>query len=372
MKNNPFIKESIEVSEMIGRKDEIWEITAAIDNAINGKPSLLVLTGARGIGKTFLLQRAEKIAARSRCLSVYLHVQRKEKSQYILKRLLEEMYDNLKNMLSQKIIPLRFERVIPTYREEIKNRNFKENATEEFLKYIKNVCSKIKENVNGIAFFIDNIENSADRLNFFEVLIKICEIFEKQKIPCLFVLSASSPVATIDVKETKEAFRIIKLIGLTEHESRELIEKLLKDTKITIGEECIKSIIEDCEGYPAILLTVCRVLFDKIKEKEKQITKGHYLANSNAIIKELSREVFDSLYEQTSLTEREILKIIAYDKANAMHVSAISRKMKKPLGTVTRLVLRLLESGNLIRIERGKYKIFNRLYGKYVLVSNLY
>ena len=50
-----------------------------------------------------------------------------------------------------------------------------------------------------------------------------------------------------------------------------------------------------------------------------------------------------------------------------MHVSDIAEELGKPLGPVTALTRRLLDRGQIIKLGRGKYRIFAKLYAKYVM-----
>jgi hypothetical protein len=359
MKQNPFIKDTIDQADIVGRKDELAAIANAIDSTIGGMNILLAIIGPKGVGKTMLLRRAQLIANRSKCLSVYIRMRRRENVANFTKRLLEETIERCIDAVSQKILPLRFEKFFSNDALIAKSRITEQNAVEEFSNTIATIYNKIKNSLNALVFLIDDFDKG-DGENA-TVLSKISSQLEKNKVRCLFIVSTTSQFFI------NEHYKIIEVKGLTEHEMRELINKLLQQTKIKIGEECMKSLIDDSEGNPAVLLTACWVLFNRVSEKEKLITKGHYIANRSAMMAALGMEIFDEIYENTSLTEREILKLMASEES--MRVSEISKKMRKPLGVITRLILRLMKSGNVVRLERGRYKIFNRLYGKYLLLK---
>ena len=48
------------------------------------------------------------------------------------------------------------------------------------------------------------------------------------------------------------------------------------------------------------------------------------------------------------------------------HVSDVAKAIGKPLGPVTALMKRLLDRGAVVKMDRGKYRIFSRLYARYV------
>ncbi len=163
-----------------------------------------------------------------------------------------------------------------------------------------------------------------------------------------------------------EFLRPLALRPFGEHEARELVEKALKKGPPKMGEECLQSILSDSGGNPRLMKEICFTIYGRLRDNEKVITKGHYLAYLPQITGSLSREWFGRMYHETPHSERAVLAAIA-GQEGGMHVSDVAKTLKKPLGPVTALVGRLLESGQIVRVDRGKYRVFARLYAKYVL-----
>lgn len=151
---------------------------------------------------------------------------------------------------------------------------------------------------------------------------------------------------------------------LTSIEAHDLVLKSLKSTSIKMGEECISTLLDESGGNPKIFKLLCWFLFEKLKPSEKIITKGHYLAYSQAILAFLSREFFGKLLSVVSKKESLIIK--CFSNSDVLSVNEISGLSKIPLSEVTSMVLRLQKKGLLIKVERGKYRIFARLFAKYV------
>jgi hypothetical protein len=152
----------------------------------------------------------------------------------------------------------------------------------------------------------------------------------------------------------------------SEHDARELVEKALKEKKLKMGEECFRSIMADTYGNQKLFKSVCRYIFERLRDDEKVMTKGHYLAYLPYIMSMLSRESFGRMYQETPPAEREILLELA-EEDKGMHVSDVAEGLGKPLGPVTALTKRLLDRGQIVRIERGKYRVFSKLYARYIL-----
>jgi hypothetical protein len=176
---------------------------------------------------------------------------------------------------------------------------------------------------------------------------------------------AFAVTSTREIGAESEVMREIALKPFAEIETRELLERALKKGPPKMGEECLQSILADSGGNPRLLKTVCYSIYEKLRDNEKVISKGHYLAYLPQIMGSLSREWFGRLYRDIPQGERAILHILAKEE-DGMHVSDIAKMAGKPLGPTTALTKRLLDRGQIVRIGRGKYRIFSKLYMRYV------
>lgn len=122
----------------------------------------------------------------------------------------------------------------------------------------------------------------------------------------------------------------------------------------------------DTGGNPRLLKAVCRHVYDRLKDSEKIINKGHYLAYLPYIMSMLSGEWFGRMYQKTPEAERRILAVMARN-GEGMHVSDVARTLGRPLGPTTALVGRLLDRGQITRLDRCKYRVFAGLYARYVM-----
>jgi predicted transcriptional regulator len=110
-------------------------------------------------------------------------------------------------------------------------------------------------------------------------------------------------------------------------------------------------------------------MYEKLGDKEKVITKGHYLNYLPQAMELLANEWFGRVYNEIPNAERDVLKVLARE-FEGMKISEIAKKLRKPLGPVSALVRRLVDGGQVVKVERGHYRIFCMLYGKYVLQRN--
>ncbi len=341
---NPFTPGIQKPEELVGRKEEVNLFNSYLSSTTAGQPVFMLVIGTKGIGKTSLLRYYQAIAEKNRALAVLF---RSHKSDG-----LQRLIDELENTINEKIS---LGTLTKKYAEILKNVKINEDNGQ---KVLENIYHDLKKDLSAVVFLIDDVHNIS---NLLRKLISLFTKLADKKIPYMLVLSSSGE---LHLHEAKELFRPIYVSELNQKDMTEFIEKTLAVNKLKMGEECLHTIIEDSQGHPLVLLTICWTIYDKIKENEKIISRGHYTAYLPTIMNNLSRELFDDLYEETSPGEREVLIAFANGEAS---VSDIAVQLNKPLNTVTTLVLRLAESGNLRKVARGRYKIFNRLYGKYVI-----
>jgi len=328
-------------NELIGRKEEINLFNSYLSSTIAGQPVFMLVIGTKGMGKTSLLRSFQIIAEKNRALAVLFRAHKSDE----IKRLIEELQDTINEKISLNLLSKKYVGLL--------NRP-KINQAE--LGKFEAIYENLKKEIPAIVFLIDDISQLTQ--GSLKDLIDIFSKLSDKKIPYMLVLSATG-----DLHLAKELFRPVYVSQINERDIKELIETALAPRKLKMGDECLHAIIDDSQGHPFVLLTICWTIYDKIKENEKVISKGHYIAYLPTIMHNLARELFDDLYEETSQGERAVLRAFANGEAS---VSNIAAQLNKPLNTVTTLVLRLAKSGNLTKIARGRYKIFNRLYGKYV------
>ncbi len=328
---NPFVPWEEDPDRIYGRKEET-RIFNSFSNAASSKQGGgMVVVGGPGLGKTFLLRHFRHQAEKNGLLAPYVKAERREDIRSVVGKIHYEL--SLLPGYTVKKAPKTFDGVA--------------EIAESFGRF-------------GVIFFIDDLDNMkrAD-----EALSRISRTLRsgwgRRRVSFLM-----SSTRVFRIKS--EIISTLALRPLDEHDARELVEKALKKGPPRMGEECLHSIMTDSGGNPRIFKSICRHVYDRLRDTEKVISKGHYLAYSPYIMSMLSREWFGGMYQETPEAERQILRVLA--KSNGeMHVSDMARKLGKPLGPVTALTRRLLDRGQIVKVGRGKYRIFAKLYAKYVV-----
>ena len=332
---NPFAYMEESPGGVSGRRYENGIFDAFANAASSKQPQLLLISGGPGSGKTFLMRHFRHEAEKRGMLAAYARAETGENAASIISRLYQE------TMLLQgaegAAHPQTFEALIHAL-ERAGERHF------------------------GIVIFIDDADNLRKEGEVFSSIIKLAAALEGKEAVG-FALSTG-----VEPRLAPEQGILLRLKPLDEHEAKEFIDKGL-GKELRMGEECLHSIMSDSGGNPRLVRTVCRHIYERLKDNEKVITKGHYLAYLPYIMSMLSGEWFGTMYQDTPDAERKILALMAKSDWE-MHVSDIAKALGKPLGPVTALMKRLLDSGQVVRPGRGRYMIFAGLYARYVAQRN--
>jgi hypothetical protein len=338
---NPFAFLDENPEAVSGRKYEAGIFNDFASAASAGQARVLVVEGGPGSGKTHLMRYFMREAEKKGMLAPYVRVEKGEGVAGVIGRICQETA------------------LLHGFRRSVANPETFGALARALEHWAAGRHSGAGRHF-GIVVFIDDADNmrkAGDAVTSITGLVAAMH----GRTAVSFVLGSTRELRAGGAPET------VTTMGLKhfdEHEAKEAIDKGLgKEPKM--GEECLHNIMDDTNGNPRLIKTVCRHLYDRLRDNEKVINKGHYLAYLPYIMSMLSGEWFGRMYQKAPASEREILAAMA-ESREGMHVSDIARQLGKPLGPTTALMKRLLDSGQITRIGRGKYRIFAGLYARYV------
>ncbi|MFN7991436.1 MAG: AAA family ATPase [Candidatus Micrarchaeia archaeon] len=300
---------------------------------ISRQGGVIAVIGGPGGGKSSLLRHFRHVAEKQGMLSVMVKAEKGEDERSVVDKLYSEM-------------------AFPPGAKP-------EAGAPHDLEGLVRALDRADKKAFGAIVFIDDIDRMRKSPEFVrKIVASSLSNWGKRQIG--FVISS-----TKELRGGSDRMTLMRLAPFGAHEAAEMMERALKKGPPKMGEECLSSILSDSGGNPRLIKSVCRHIYDKLRDNEKVITKGHYLGYFQHIMSMLSSEWFGRMYQETPGAEREILRELARNEGG-MHVSDIAKKLGKPLGPVTALTKRLLDSGQIIRMDRGKYAVFARIYGRYV------
>ena len=120
------------------------------------------------------------------------------------------------------------------------------------------------------------------------------------------------------------------------------------------------------EGHPFVLSAYLATAYTKMKSGEIELKKEHFDAADLEFVKRVLSPFFSRFYDQAAKNSRRILIEIA-KKNGESTLSELSEIMKKENNELSPYLAKLVQDGAILRIDRGKYTLFHKLLGKYIL-----
>lgn len=141
------------------------------------------------------------------------------------------------------------------------------------------------------------------------------------------------------------------------------INKKLNSVNISIDQESLNFICRKSEGHPYVLVAMCYLLFDSLAEGENQLDLSLINRAEEKIYAKLAQDFFSPMYHPLTPKAKEILQKIARNVADLSFTFSEAVSWTKREGNyVSPYILELWRKGILNKQERGKYKIFHRLF----------
>jgi type II secretory pathway predicted ATPase ExeA len=377
--SNPFNRGIPDPTEIVGRYEQIKVFRSYLDATINRKPISMSVIGIRGIGKTTLLRKYENIVESSNGIAIRIDMLEGDDLESMCKKILYELSVKIREKSMLKILSSKIGRFLKSYSIEIKYNEFglkietvrdKEQILSTVLKEkLIEVWKNVGNEVSSIVFLIDEseyLENITGALMFLRnVFSRLAEFNCGYTIVLSGKLTFHKKMSELFSPLTRY-FHPLELGPLTESEVKELIDSELAKTSIEMSDKCLKLILQESQGHPYVVVTMCWVLYDRLPQSENVITELHFKACSESIMGMLSRELFRGMYEKTPEYERNVLNQIA-KFGGYLTTSKISEMLGVRSTTIGPALARLVDRGCLIKPSRGKYQIFHPLFARYIM-----
>ncbi|MEM4360173.1 MAG: ATP-binding protein [Candidatus Bilamarchaeaceae archaeon] len=338
MKNNPFLPWKI-TENIIGMREERRLLSVFLDRLFSGKAGIAVCRGPPGTGKTTLLKLAQAQGKGAGALSAFVKAGKREKESSIVRALKAEFESELSKLSEGGDLA-------PS-----KVRLFSQEGVGTF-NQLFSAIGKIVGRM-PILIIVDDIDLAQHPI---EILRSIAKDTEKY--------SAAVIVSTTKNIILPPGAFLIELRPVREEEFRAYVEENTRKG-IRLGEECLKAIYTDSGGNPKVIQFVLWQLYDAAKETDKIITRAHYTANIRNALALLSHEWFSKQYFEASDEEKRILRRLA--QVGEASVTELAIALRKRPGPVATLLLRLEARGDILKVARGRYKVFCPLYAKFIL-----
>jgi len=378
MRKNPFTPGlPADPEQFVGRKNEIRIFTQSLEQSFYGNPQNLAIMGERGIGKSSLLRKFEKIAEDKNCLVIRRDVDASVNSlQMLAYCILYALKEEGKRFFSRrkkaKNDVLEF---FEKHKVAIEISGFGgsiEKAPpvaiqEEFCKKLAEIAKAVQTEVPAIVIMLDEAEHLQNIEGAWGFIRSVfTRLLENGYHFCIIVSGKLGLFKNIkEIFSPMERFFFPKEIDLLiPQETIEAIEKPMSSEGITVTDEVKKMLVEYTDGHPFIVQVFGFYLFESGKSK---IDKKAFEEQLSIILDRLKAQVFKDRFDSASPDERRILEILSNSRKKVFKVADILPFLKKKNVPYTRNLLeRLVKKDCLRKVGPGQYALFHRLFGLYV------
>lgn len=377
MPANPFNPGSpVDPNDFVGRVQEIESFRRKLRQTEDGSLASMAVAGGYGIGKTSFLHKCKVIAEEDNALSIYFslneldELNRETLSKILIERLQEKVNEEviLQRISSSIIQTLR--KIKVKIGSSVELRMSEDNEISTNLHSALSLAWKALQNhKKAIVFLIDEArvleKNRADLVLYLRAVLEQLQI---NKTPVMIVpggkLTISGPSGT-GFSPLVRTFPPAILENFTKNESKLFIKRKLEKIQFSIGDDVLDKVYDVTEGHPFVLSAYMATAYSKMRSGEKELKKEHFEAADIEFVKRVLFPFFSRFYDQAGKTSKRIL--IEMAKRNGeITLSDLSDILEKGYNELSPYLAKLVQDGAIIRIDRGKYKLFHKLLGKYI------
>lgn len=382
VKPNPFTPQSgWEPKSFKGRENQLSNFKKSIKDAIlTDRPNHTIILGDWGIGKTSLLKLLKKIAQEEGYLASFCSIPKfteKDATSDVVNLIIEELFRGFPVIKGISQLKEEIEGIgvsVAGFGGQI-TRKKKARSPQTLLADIllllwKHLNSKLA------VILIDDIQN-------FNVIPQVMDILRlvlsREEIISntnyLFVLTSTPQGWDYFLDKHDPIGRFFRKRELIENLSKDdtikIITETLKGTGVKFNKEIVGSIYSYTMGHPYELQVLCSNLYES--QIKGLVSNEQWNTAFKTTLLDLGHDYFDSLYRKASDREEALLGLMCNGNSEMtikdMQESICEIDKSYPVKDVRLYIYRLVEKGLLRRMDKGKYRIIDNMFGEYLRLA---
>lgn len=347
-----------------GRDDDIRNVEQMFDALTMNIPTQsIIFSGLRGVGKTVLINRLQKLAEDKDIFCKHIEVEERNDfvsqiascSQAFLRKVsTKEKFKNLiqKPLDAIKALVVSFDPNDNTFslslqeKELYKSTNLTQSLTEVFT----TIGETAYKSETPICFFIDEIQYMKSK----ELGSLIAALHRTNQLGYpVMVIGAGLPKIykmLSDEKSYSERLFLYKEIGsLTDEQSKKAIEIPASKFGITYSNKAIEKIISLTKGYPFFIQQMCQIVFKNTNEKE--IKSTHVEENIDEFFETLDVGFFKVRYERCADSDKKFVFAMVKCGELPCTISNIAKNLHKSVNQISTTRAQLISKGIIFPIR---------------------
>ena len=349
---------------LAGREEDIQNLEQMFDALTMNIPTQsIIFSGLRGVGKTVLINRLQKIAEDKDIFCRHIEVEERNDfisqiatcAQAFLRKVsTKEKFKNLiqKPLDAIKSLVVSFDPNDNTFslslqeKELYKSTNLTQSLTEVFT----TIGETAYKSSTPICFFIDEIQYMKPR----ELGSLIAALHRTNQLgyPVMVVGAGLPKIYKMlsDEKSYSERLFLYKEIGsLNEEQSRNAIVIPSSKFGVSFSEGAIEKIISLTKGYPFFIQQMCQVVYKNTDEKE--IKSAHVEENTDEFFQTLDIGFFKVRYERCADSDKKFVFAMVKCGELPCAISNIAKTLHKNVSQISTTRAQLINKGIIFPIR---------------------
>lgn len=349
---------------LAGRDEDMQNVEQMFDALVMNIPTQsIIFSGLRGVGKTVLINRLQKMAEDKDIFCRHIEVEERNDfvsqiaacSQAFLRKVsTKEKFKNLiqKPLDAIKALVVSFDPNDSTFSLSLQERELYQSAnlTQSMTEVFTTIGETAYKSHTPICFFIDEIQYMKAK----ELGSLIAALHRTNQLGYpVMVIGAGLPKIykmLSDEKSYSERLFLYKEIGsLTGEQSRNAIEIPAHRFGVVYTNDAVEKIVSITKGCPFFIQQMCQVVYQNTNEKE---IKGVHAENSvSEFFKRLDIGFFKVRYERCADSDKKFIFAMVKCKELPCTISNVAKNLCKSVNSISTTRAQLISKGIIYPIR---------------------
>lgn len=365
---------------LAGRDEDIQTVEQMfIALTMNIPTQSIIFSGLRGVGKTVLINKLQKIAEDKDIFCKHIEVEDRDDfisqivtcSQSFLRKVsTKEKFKHLiqKPLDALKALTVSFDPNDNTFSMSLQERELytSTNLTQSLTDVFTTIGETAYKSETPICFFIDEIQYMKAK----ELGSLIAALHRSNQLGYpVMVIGAGLPKIykmLSDEKSYSERLFFYKEIGaLTDGQSKNAIIIPAQKFGVTYSEDAIEEIISVTKGYPFFIQQMCQIVYQNTDEK--RIDKKHVEDNMDDFLKTLDTGFFKVRYERCADSDKKFVFAMVKCGDLPCTISNVAYNLHKSVNSISTTRAQLISKGIIYPIRYKELDFTVPEFDKYVM-----
>lgn len=365
---------------LAGRDEDIQTVDQMfVALTMNIPTQSIIFSGLRGVGKTVLINKLQKIAEDKDIFCKHIEVEDRDDfisqivtcSQSFLRKVsAKEKFKHLiqKPLDALKALTVSFDPNDNTFSMSLQERELytSTNLTQSLTDVFTTIGETAYKSETPICFFIDEIQYMKAK----ELGSLIAALHRSNQLgyPVMMIGAGLPKIYKMlsDEKSYSERLFFYKEIGaLTDEQSKNAIIMPAQKFGVTYSEDAVEKIISVTKGYPFFIQQMCQIVYQNTDEK--RIDKKHVKDNMDDFLKTLDTGFFKVRYERCADSDKKFVFAMVKCGDLPCTISNVAHNLNKSVNSISTTRAQLISKGIIYPIRYKELDFTVPEFDKYIM-----